>query len=119
MVKTMPRKDDVAADLIRAHFALEPFLTEVWRIVGDSESVPDEPIKLLEVNAATVVTGSVIPFAFTPTQDVPYSTIIAEVTPSQFDLLQREPWRLPEGWRFERAQRFERSMFEEESSHGS
>lgn len=41
----------------------EPDLTHVIRIVGDNEDAPDEPIKLLEVNAATVATGSVEPYA--------------------------------------------------------
>lgn len=75
------RKQAVAFELVKTHFRIEPFLQEVWLILGDNEESPMEPIKLLEVNVATVSTGIIKPFAFTPSQDVPYPTFIAEVTP--------------------------------------
>jgi len=58
----MTRKDQVAFDLVKSHFEVEPDLKEIWRINGDNESSATEPIKLLEVNVATVATGSVTPF---------------------------------------------------------
>ncbi len=104
----MPNKDSVAKALVEAHFAVEPHLTEVWRVIGDNESSATEPIKLLEVNVATVATGSVTPFAFSPTQDVPYPTVVAEVTPEEFEAAKHDPSRLPKGWRWGGAIKFER-----------
>ncbi len=74
-------KDQATHDLAMWHFGVEPDLHQVIRIVADNEDVADEPIKLLEVNAATVVTGSVEPHAFAGSASVPFSTVIAEVTP--------------------------------------
>src|SRR5262249_43081684 len=103
--RSMLSKDQVAQELIAAHFAVEPFLQAVYRILADNEATPTEPIKLLEVNAATVATGGVTPFEFAPTQDVPFPTVIAEVTPSEFATLQADPSKLPPGWRLEHARR--------------
>lgn len=105
----MPTKDQVAQELIDAHFDVEPHLVEIWRIVGDNEASPTEPIKLIEVNVATVATGSVTPFAFAPTQEVPFPTVVAEVTPDEFDAVRRDPKRLPNGWRLSNARQFKRS----------
>jgi len=109
--RAVPSKEDVATDLIQAHFQVEPHLTEVWRIRGENEGSPTEPIKLLEVNDATVATGSIMPFSFAPTADVPYPTIIVEVTPEEFEAVKSDPTKLPRGWSLnrERAQRFTRS----------
>jgi hypothetical protein len=107
----MPNKEQVATELIRAHFKVEPHLTEVWRILGDNEASPSEPIKLLEVNVATVATGSITPFSFTPTEDVPFPTIIVEVTPEEFESVKKDPSKLPRDWSLAggRARRFERT----------
>lgn len=105
----MPSKDKVARDLIAEHFAIEPHLQAVYRMVAENEASATEPIKLLEVNAATVATGDVTPFEFAPTQDVPFPTIIAEVTPAEFEALWADHSRLPRGWRFDRAQKYTRS----------
>ncbi len=106
----MLSKDAVATELIRAHFDVEPHLTEVWRIFGDNEASPTEPIKLLEVNVATVATGSITPSSFTPTHDVPFPTIIVELTPQEFEAVKQDPSKLPRGWSLSvgRASRFER-----------
>jgi hypothetical protein len=102
------KKDQVAIDLMRSHFDVEPHMTEIWRIEGDNEASATEPIKLLEVNAATVTTDSVMPFEFAPTQGVPYPTVIAEVTPEEFQLITNESKALPKGWSLRRARKFTR-----------
>ncbi|WP_437648109.1 hypothetical protein [Sorangium sp. So ce362] len=104
----MTSKDQVARELIAEHFELEPHLQAVYRIVAENEASATEPIKLLEVNAATVATGGVTPFEFAPTQDVPFPTVIAEVTPTEFEAIQAGDSKLPKGWRLDRAQRFTR-----------
>lgn len=106
----MVTKEQVATDLIRAHFEVEPYLTEVWRILSENEASEEEPIKLLEVNGATVATKRVMPFCFGPTKDVPFLTVIAEVTPQELEAIRRDPTRLPQGWSLDggRARRFTR-----------
>lgn len=92
------KKDEVARELVEGHFRVEPDLQQVIRIVADNEDEPNEPIKLLEVNAATVATGSVERYAFGPSASVPFPTVIAEVTPEEFDRISRHELKLPEGW---------------------
>ena len=101
-------KDDAARRLIQWHFRVEPELREVYRIVTDDEEAQESPIRLLEVNAATVPTGSVEPFTFSPTQEIPFRTVIAEITPEELESLWSKPEDLPKGWNLSRAERFVR-----------
>jgi len=101
-------KDETAQELAAWHFGIEPELARVVRILADNEDEPGEPIKLLEVNVATVATGSVEPFAFAPSSSVPFATAIAEVTPEEFELIQRNEIQLPRGWSLTKSQMFER-----------
>ncbi len=94
----MRNKEQVAQELAQWHFEVEPDLVRVVRVVGTNEDDPNEPIKLLEVNAATLSTGSVEPFGFTPTQSIPFRTVIAEVTPEEFERIRKNEIGLPEGW---------------------
>lgn len=101
-----PPKDQVARELAESHFLVEPSLKCVYWIVSENEG-ENEPIKLLEVNADTVATGSVEVFTFAPTKDVPYATAIAEVTPEEFERLKKNELKLPRGWSLAKAQLFE------------
>jgi hypothetical protein len=89
-----PTKDDVARELAKWHFSVEPGLQAVFVL----RTADGEPITLLEVNSATVATGSIEPFAFAPTKDTPYPTVVAEVTPEEMERVHRNEIRLPEGW---------------------
>ena len=66
-------KRDAARVLVDAHFRIEDGLERIFIMPAGLED-PREPIKLLEVNANTLPTGSVEPFAFSPTKDVPFVT---------------------------------------------
>lgn len=101
-------KEEAVRDLAAWHFRVEPDLKQVIRIVAENEDEPGEPIKLLEINAATVATGSVEPFAFAPSESVPFPTVIAEVTPDEYERIGRSEIKLPDGWSLATAQRFER-----------
>ena len=103
----MANKNQVAEELIRWHFEVEPGLVRVYRIMAEDEDAPDEPIKLLEVNAHTVSTGELSAFGFAATDDVPYRTVIAEVTPDELEQLQRRS-AVPTGWDLRRARTYER-----------
>jgi hypothetical protein len=105
---SIPAKEDAARRLIAWHFEVEPELREVYRMLSDDEDAQGEPIKLLEVNEATVATGGVEAFGFTPTKDIPFTTVIAEITPAELEALRTRPEALPKGWSLSRAQRFDR-----------
>ncbi|HEY4120608.1 MAG TPA: hypothetical protein VGM56_22240 [Byssovorax sp.] len=101
-------KDAAARELAEWHLKVEPALERVYRIVTSTEDAPGEPIKLLEVNPATVTTGSVEPFAFGASREVPFPTVIAEVTPEEFTRIEQKQLSLPQGWSLEDAQVFTR-----------
>lgn len=94
-------KAKAAKELARKHFEVEEGLETVVRLSGsaDVEVLPAEPIKLLEVNSNTVPSG-VMPIIFgpSPASGIPYSSIIIEVTPSEFGQIQRKELELPNGW---------------------
>jgi hypothetical protein len=58
------------------------------------------------VNAASVETGRVVPFAFGPSGDITYPCVIAEVTPAEMDAIRQRTIALPAGWSLETAQEF-------------
>jgi hypothetical protein len=101
-------KDAAARRLIQWHFTVEPELREVYRIVMDDDGAQGEPIRLLEVNAAAVPTGSVEPYTFSPTEEIPFRTVIAEVTPEELESLRSKPEDFPKGWNLAKAERFVR-----------
>jgi len=94
-------KDEVAKELAKKHFQLEAGLSRIFRLKGaaDIEMKSSEPIKLLEVNAATAPTG-VMPLHFgpAPASGIPYPSVIIEVTPDEFEKIQLKELQLPEGW---------------------
>jgi hypothetical protein len=95
----MADKDRAAERLASAHRDAEPEIVEIVRIIGDEEDRPTEPIKLLEVNPATSPSG-VVPVAFTADPpDVPYPSVVVEVTEGEFAEIQRARLPLPHGWR--------------------
>lgn len=101
-------KDKVAKSLIDWHFRIEPELREVYRIISADEDADGEPIKLLEVNAASVETGRVVPFAFGAAGDITYPSVVAEVTPAEMDAILQDKIALPAGWSLANAQKFRR-----------
>jgi hypothetical protein len=103
-----PTKDEAAQELADWHFGVEPYLERVIRILTENEDEPGEPIKLLEVNAATVATGSVEAFAFAPSKSLPFPITIAEVTPEEFERIARKELPLPRGWSLEKCKQFPR-----------
>lgn len=102
----MQEKDEVAASLIAWHFRIEPELRAIYRIISANEDVPGEPIKLLEVNAASVETGRVVPFAFGAAGDITYPSVVAEVTPAEMDAIRQAKIALPTAWSLDTAREF-------------
>ncbi|PRP90303.1 hypothetical protein ENSA5_65990 [Enhygromyxa salina] len=99
-------REDAARKLAAHHFEVEPEL----RLVVFLDIDPEDTITLLEISESTPASGSVEAFVFAPTKDVPYVTRIAEVTPEEYEELQRDPSRirLPPAWDLTKAKFFRR-----------
>lgn len=100
----MPSKDDVAKGLAESHRNIDPGITHIYRIVvsPDMEADAAEPIKLLEVNRNSTVSG-IVPVLFSPepARGVVYPTTIVEIHPSEWDQLRKGMISLPDGWRLD------------------
>ncbi|MGA2450980.1 MAG: hypothetical protein ABTD50_20145 [Polyangiaceae bacterium] len=95
-------KRDAARVLADAHYRIEDGLERVFIIPAGLED-PREPIKLLEVNANTIPTGSIEPIPFSASREIPFVTEIAEISPEEFSKLERGELSLPPGWTLEGA----------------
>ena len=63
----------------------------------------DEPVDFLIVSGSAMPTGSVDPYGFGRSKDVPFPTRIATVPEAEFEAKKNEPGYLPKGWRLEDA----------------
>lgn len=97
----MMDKQEVMKNLANRHYVIEPGITRIFQIFDETkdESAVDTPIKLLEINDATVPSG-VMPlyFAPVPASGIPYPTVIVEVTPDEYDRIESKELSLPRGW---------------------
>lgn len=97
----MADKDEEARKLAEVHYEVEVGMTQIFRIMGSAEAevLPNEPIKLLEVNENTIPVG-IMPLRFgpAPTYGIHYPSVIVEVTPEEFERIQSKELPLPDGW---------------------
>src|SRR4051794_3570928 len=94
-------KREAVTNLARLHYDFEPGITDIFTVLGkpESEELPDEPIKLLEVNQLTIPSG-IMPLGFdpAPARGIPFSSVIIEVTPEEMDKIRSQELVLPHGW---------------------
>jgi hypothetical protein len=92
-------KDEDARILAESHYKIEPEITQIFRIAGESETLPVDPIKLLEVNQSSIPSG-IMPLCFdaVPASGIHFPSIIIEVTPEEFEKIQTRDLPLPNGW---------------------
>lgn len=95
------KKDKTARELAESHRKVEPTIETIIRLHGGNEDAVDEPIKLLEVNTATVEAG-IIPVIFGATDEVPFATIIIEITREEWDRVRNGELALPNDWQLGR-----------------
>jgi len=96
---TIADKTEIAVALANAHRAYEPGITRIVRVIGDQEFATDEPVKLLEVNPDTSPSG-VIPIPFSPSPpQIPFRSVVIEVTEAEFERIRAGGLTLPDGWR--------------------
>lgn len=98
----MGSKDSIALNLAKSHRNIEPSINRIVRLVTDAENDEREPIKLLEVNPATSPSG-IFPIAFgAHPPEVPYPSVVVEVTEEEFQLIEAGKLTLPFGWRMDK-----------------
>jgi len=99
-------------DLIRWHFRIEPGLERVFVLSTPATPSGEPVVRLLEVNATAPTTGSVEAFGFAPSQEVPFHTLIAEISPAEYALLRRDPTALvgAETWDLSSAREYPRPV---------
>jgi hypothetical protein len=95
-------KQAVAQRLAEAHYAVEPGIERIIQLLASPEREvdPREPIKLLEVNPNTTASG-IHPLFFGPhaAGGIFYPSVIVEVTPAEYEQIQRDADLLPNEWR--------------------
>ena len=97
------KRRQAAWELVKWHFETEPDLQRVYVILGRE----GEPIRLLEVNEAAIRNDRFEAYAFAPTQDLPFPTAIAEVTPDELMRFQ-DTNALPAHWDLAQAEVIDR-----------
>ena len=97
-------KYEAAKRLSDWHFEVEPGMRQIFYI-----ELPGDRFGLLEINEHTPPTGSVEPFVFAPSSDIPYTTVVAEITPEEYEQLSDAPESLPlpKGWDLRNAKVFD------------
>lgn len=98
------QKEESIRELAKKHYQLEDGLTRIIRFSG-SPSIQEqaaEPIKLLEVNQNTPASG-VMPLGFgpAPASGIHFPSVIIEVTPDEFEKIQKKELKLPQGWEYQ------------------
>ncbi len=102
----MITRDEATEELVRWHFQIAPEVVEIYRFQSDNEDAPDEPIKLLDVSEGTLSTGKVSPFGFGRTDEIPYPTVIAMITPEEMAQIRQDALPLPRGWSLKHSRRY-------------
>ena len=89
----MPTRESVARQLADLHFTIDPSMQRIFwfRAPDESDDDLEEPIKLLEVSEETIP-GGILPIHFgpRPSKGLPYSMLIVEITPEEYESLPRD-----------------------------
>ena len=97
-------KEEVIPELLEWHFQVDPEMVKVYRFLSPNEEDAREPIKFLEVSPDTPASGSVMTFTFGGTEEIPFLTTIATITPHEMEQVQRKEIPLPPGWNWDEKQ---------------
>jgi hypothetical protein len=94
-------KSEIARALAEAHRKVDPEILCIIRVVADREDDPTEPVKLLEVNPDTPRTG-IVPIAFgAAPPEIPFPSVVIEVTEDELEDIRSGSLPLPNGWRLQ------------------
>jgi hypothetical protein len=95
----MTNREEAAIRLAQRHYLFEPAITEIRTLTCGASNEANEPIALLEVNANTIPSG-IMPLRFDayPGSDIPFPSVIIEVTPEEYEQIKSNVLKLPNGW---------------------
>ena len=96
---------ELVRQLTRSHFDIEE---GVERIIWVKNGNPQD-VRLIEVNRDAIPAGDFYPFYFAPSQKFPLPIRIADVTPDEWEKIQRGEITLPSEWSLQHVKVFERS----------
>lgn len=91
-VRTMPKIAQLAERLAKAHAAEDPKTLAAFLAESEVE------IRLVEVSASVGSIGSVLPFRFAATEEVPLESIIILLSEDEWQRVLAGDLALPEGW---------------------
>ena len=93
-------KSVVAARLAESHFQVDPAIDQIYHVLAPGrEENEAEPIKLLEVNRDTSMSGIMpIFFGAHAASGIFYPSIIIEVRPEEYEQIASGQLELPHGW---------------------
>jgi hypothetical protein len=95
----MPDKSEMARELAHAHRRFEPSISRIIHLVAEQDSNAGEPVKLLEVNPQTFASGIwPVLFGADPPQ-IPFPSVVVEVTEWEYEAIRAGSLPLPQGWR--------------------
>jgi hypothetical protein len=95
----MPDKREIAKTIADVHRNYEPSISRIIHLVADRDSNEAEPVKLLEVNPDTFESG-IWPIHFgSDPPEIPFSSVVIEVTEKEFEEIRAGSLRLPYGWK--------------------
>jgi len=86
--------EELIKRIVILHFELEDGIEKI--IWFNSESKNE--IRLIEVSRIALPTGSFQPFRFPPTDEIPFPLMIADVTPKEWEQIQRGEIQIPQDW---------------------
>jgi hypothetical protein len=95
---------ELVRQLTRSHFDIEE---GVERIIWVKNGNPNE-VRLIEINRDVIPVGDFYAFYFAPSKAFPLPIRIADVTPQEWEQIQRGEIKLPVEWSLEKTQVFER-----------
>jgi hypothetical protein len=94
-------KSKIARALAEAQRKADPEILCIIRVVADREDDPAEPVKLLEVNPDTPRAG-IVPIAFgAAPPEIPFPSVVIEVTEDELEDIRSGSLALPNGWRLQ------------------
>ena len=87
---------DTAVDLVQSHREVEPNLRRVYFYRDPA----GREVRLVEIVEGSPSAGEVLPFRFAPDEarGVRYPVVIVELSPEEFDRVERGELPLPAGW---------------------
>jgi hypothetical protein len=92
-------KREIAKVIADVHRNYEPSISRIIHLVEDRAASETEPVKLLEVNPETSESGILPIFFGSDPPEIPFSSVVIEVTEREFEAICAGSLRLPEGWK--------------------